>query len=114
MQIRDATISDLPRLTDIWLTGIHDDRDYDTVYPWRHEAPADFRRLMTAEIEDAFLKGEERYLVVETETETAQRQVVAWVSWTRNGSSDAAAKIRAQNDSLLKSTASFRGSRRHG
>lgn len=103
MQIRDATISDIPRLADIWLTAFCDDLDYDIVYPWRTYAPENFGLLMTAEITQLFLRGTGRFLVIETETE--QRQIVAWACWTRNGSSAAAVKIRAQNDSVLKSNA---------
>lgn len=54
---------------------------------------------MVEQITDTFLQGQERYLVVET-----QQQIVAWTSWARKGSSEAAQKIRAHNSSVLKST----------
>lgn len=108
MQIRDANISDIPHLTELWLEAIHEIPEYDTVYPWRTSAPAEFRRVTRAEITNTFLRGEERYLVVET-TDTEQRQIIAWASWTRNGSSAAARKIRSQNDSLLKGTLPISG-----
>lgn len=103
MQVRDANISDIPHLTELWLEAIHEIPKYGTVYPWGISDPVEFRRVMMAEITDIFLRGKERYLVVET-TDTEQRQITAWASWTRNGSSAAARKIRSQNDSLLKST----------
>lgn len=99
MQIRDATISDIPRLASLWFNAFTTLPDFNTVYPWRLAAPGDFRRLMTQQITDTFLQGAERYLVVEIDG-----QVVAWTSWTRKGSSDAARAIRAQNKSVLKST----------
>lgn len=98
MQIRDATISDIPHLAALFITAFSDDPDYETAYPWRSSAPDDYAQLMTAEIMQMFLKGQGRLLVVETE----QRQVVAWACWTRKGSSAAAGRIRAENDSLLK------------
>lgn len=101
MQIRDATINDIPRLADIFITAVREDPDYDTAYPWRSSAPDDFAQLMTAEIVQMFLQGQGRFLLVET----GQREVVAWACWTRKGSSAAAERIRAENDSVLKCAA---------
>lgn len=103
MHIRDATISDIPHLSALFVTAFRDDPDYDTAYPWRASAPDDFARLMTAEITHKFLQGKGRFLVVETD----QGQVVAWACWTRIGSSTAAKRIRAGNDSVLKGAGSF-------
>lgn len=112
MQIRDATIDDLPRLVDLWSTGISDNTDFDAAYPWRISAPDDFRRVVAGYIERGFLDGQEQYLVVEADNE--QKQVVAWVSWTRNGSSDEAKKIRAENNSLLKGNSISHQASPHG
>lgn len=105
MHIREATIDDIPRLTELWLAACGTHSAFDTLFPCRIEAPEDFRLMIAEDILDSFLQGEERYLVVETETE--QRQVVAWASWTRMGSSDVAAKIRAQSDSVMKGASPF-------
>lgn len=101
MHIRDATISDIPHLSALFVTAFSDDPDYESAYPWRASAPDDFARLMTAEIMQMFLQGKRRFLVVETQ----QGQVVAWACWTRIGSSTAAERIRAENDSVLKGAA---------
>lgn len=101
MLVRDATISDIPHLVALFLTAFSEDPDYETAYPWRASAPDDYAQLMTAEITQIFLRGQGRFLLVETE----QRQIVAWACWTRKGSSAAAGRIRAENDSVLKGVA---------
>lgn len=98
MQIRDATINDIPHLAALFITAFHEDPDYDAAYPWRISEPDDFAQLMTADITKMYLQGHGRFLVGENE----QRQIVAWACWTRKGSSAAAGRIRAENDSVLK------------
>lgn len=101
MQIRDATVSDIPHLSALFFTAFRDDPDYDAAYPWRVSAPDDFAKLVTADITQTFLKGQGRFLVIETE----QQQIVGCACWTRKGSSAAAGRIRAENDSVLKGVA---------
>lgn len=108
MQIRDATIRDIPHLAALFLTAFSEDPDYETAYPWRTSAPDEYVELMTAEITQMFLQGQGRFLLIETE----QRQIVAWACWTRKGSSAAAGRIRAENDSVLKGVASLLPQRR--
>lgn len=106
MHMRDATLRDIPRLVEIWITAFLADSSYDAVYPWRHERPDDFQRLYAKNITTAFLQGSQRYLVVETDVVNgngrSETEIVGWTSWTRNGSSQAAQKIRANNKTVVK------------
>lgn len=101
MHVRDATISDIPHLAALFLTAFSEDPDFETAYPWRASAPDEYTQLMNAEITRLFLHGQGRFLLVETE----QQKIVAWACWTRKGSSAAAERIRAENDSVLKGVA---------
>lgn len=106
MHIRDATLSDIPCLVEIWLIAFRTEPDYKVTFPWRNEFPDDYKRLWTTRFTAAFLEAEERYLVVETAVVdgngVSRLEITGWTSWTRKGSSQAAEKIRADNNSFLK------------
>lgn len=106
MHIRDATLDDIPRIAELWITAFSGDPDYDALFPWRPEFPADYQRLWTTKITATFLRGEERYLVVEAavadDNGGSRAEVVAWASWSRRRGSWATGKIHVDNDGVLK------------
>lgn len=110
MYLRDATLGDIPRLVEIWLVAFLEDTSYNAVFPWRKEFPDEYQRLWTTKITTEFLQAEGGYLVVETDVIDGKgrsgKEVVGWALWTRKGSSQAAKKIRADNDTASKGKAS--------
>lgn len=106
LHMRVATLADIPRLAEIWAIAFLDDPFYNTIFPRRSEFMADYRVMWARKLQKRFLGPGEWYIVVEVDVVDAggqsRREIVGWASWKRMGSSKAAEKIAADNESFLK------------
>lgn len=106
LHMRAATLADIPRLAEIWAIAFLDDSFYNAIFPRRSEFMADYRAMWTRKLQKRFLGLGEWYIVVEVDVVDAggqsRREIAGWASWKRMGSSKAAEKITADNESFLK------------
>lgn len=106
LHMRAATLADIPRLAEIWAIAFLDDPFYNTIFPWRSEFMDDYRAMWTRKLQKRFLGPGEWYIVVEVDVVDAggqsRREIAGWASWKRMGSSKAAEKIAADNETFLK------------
>lgn len=107
IHLREGTLADIHRLTDISVQAFLEDNLHDAIFPHRREFLSDHCDSWYLRLRKRSLLPANIYILAEIDVEEEEngrvrREIVGWAHWVRNGNSETAENVMQEGEFLLR------------